>query len=70
MGTPLSLPRRTLVHDLLEHGPVDELRLMVVPVLLGSGARLFPESDEKTAFKLTGTQTFATGVQVSTYEPA
>ena len=41
-----------LVHGLLEHDLVDELRLMVFPVILGSGKRIFPESPDKTVFEL------------------
>jgi dihydrofolate reductase len=60
---------RTLVHTLLTHGLVDELRLMFFPVILGSGARVFPESPDMRAFTLVDTQTFPTGVQANTYEP-
>jgi dihydrofolate reductase len=61
-----------LVHGLIEHGLVDELRLMVFPVLLGSGKRLFPEHDgDKKTLKLTDSKTVGSdGVLVLTYEPA
>lgn len=42
----------TLVHSLLEHDLVDELRLMIFPVILGSGKRIFPDSPDKTVFEL------------------
>ena len=58
-----------LAQTLIEHDLVDEYRLMVFPVLLGSGARLFPESPDKTTLELADTKTFATGVQVHTYRP-
>jgi dihydrofolate reductase len=61
---------RTLVHTLIENDLVDELRLMVFPVILGSGKRLFPESPDKRTLELTETQTFASGVQVNTYVTA
>jgi dihydrofolate reductase len=60
----------TLVHGLIENDLVDELRLMVFPVALGSGLRVFPETERKTPLKLTGTQTFASGVQANEYAPA
>jgi dihydrofolate reductase len=60
----------TLVHALIEHGLVDEYRLMVFPVMLGSGKRLFPEREAKTVLKLADTRTFDSGVQVHSYEPA
>jgi dihydrofolate reductase len=69
-GGPLLVAgSRLLVHFLLDHDLVDELRLMVFPVLLGSGLRLFPERRDETTLELTATQTFATGVQVHTYRP-
>jgi dihydrofolate reductase len=61
---------RTLVHTLFEHGLVDELRLMVFPVILGSGARVFRESPDMAAFTLVDSQTFPNGVQANTYEAA
>jgi dihydrofolate reductase len=59
-----------LVRELLERDLVDELRLMVFPVMIGGGKRPFPESQQKKRFKLTDTQTFGSGVAVHTYEPA
>ena len=69
-GPILVAGSRTLVHTLMEHDLVDEYRLMVFPVALGSGARLFPESPDKLTLELTDTKTFETGVQVNTYRPA
>jgi dihydrofolate reductase len=60
----------TLVHTLLEHDLVDELRLMVFPVTLGSGLRLFPQTERKTALRLTHTEALDDGVQVNHYQPA
>jgi dihydrofolate reductase len=60
----------TLVHSLIENNLVDELRVMVFPVMIGGGKRPFPESRQRKAFKLTDTRTFGSGVAVLTYEPA
>jgi len=60
----------TLVHSLIENDLVDELRLMVFPVVLGGGKSPFPENGQKKPFRLAGTETFESGVAVSTYEPA
>jgi dihydrofolate reductase len=60
----------TLVHSLIENDLVDELRLMVFPVVLGGGKRPFPENGQKKSFRLAGTETFESGVAVNTYEPA
>ena len=57
----------TLVHGLLAGGLVDELRLMVFPVAVGGGLRVFPDDREKIALSLADTQTFSTGVAVQTY---
>jgi dihydrofolate reductase len=69
-GVILVAGSRTLVHTLMEHGLVDEYRLMVFPVVLGSGRRLFPDTPDKTELKLADTKAFASGVQVHTYHPA
>jgi dihydrofolate reductase len=60
----------TLVHSLIENDLVDELRLMVFPVMIGGGKRPFPESQQRKQFKLTDTKAFGSGVAVHTYEPA
>jgi len=60
----------TLVHALLRERLVDELRLMVFPVILGSGLRWYPETPDKAVMELAGVQGFPTGVQAFTYRPA
>jgi dihydrofolate reductase len=60
---------KTLVHTLLDSDLVDELRLMVFPVTIGSGLRVFPETTKKTAWRMTDTQAFPSGVRVDTYHP-
>ena len=58
-----------LVHALFENDLVDEVHLLVYPVLLGGGKRLFPEG-VTAKFKLTGTDTYPTGVVGMHYERA
>lgn len=58
-----------LVRFLLENGLVDEMTIMVFPVVLGEGKRLF-DGIKKTELKLTSSKEFATGVVVLTYQPA
>jgi dihydrofolate reductase len=60
----------TLVRSLIENDLVDELRLMVFPVMIGGGLRPFPETHQKHQFRLTGSTAFESGVTVQTYEPA
>ena len=60
----------TLTHTLIEHDLVDEFRLMVFPVLLGSGKRLFPDSPDKRTLQLVETKQFPSGVVVHHYRPA
>lgn len=69
-GPVLVVGSRTLVHALMDLELIDEYRLMVFPVVLGSGQRLFPERPHKTVLKLGDTQTFGSGVVVHTYHPA
>jgi len=58
---------RQLAQTLLEHDLVDELRLMVFPVVLGKGARLFGETSDKKTLKLQSTQTVGDGVVILVY---
>jgi dihydrofolate reductase len=53
---------------LLQANLVDEIRLLVYPVVIGKGARLFEKID-KTAFKLLNSKTFGTGVVALNYQP-
>ena len=57
----------TLVHTLIEHELVDELRLMVCPVAVGSGMRVFPETQKKTVLTLSEAKVFDSGVIVQHY---
>ncbi len=58
-----------LAQSLLGLGLVDEFRLLVFPVVLGQGKRLFTEGITPTAMKLVGTKATGAGVVVSTYQP-
>jgi dihydrofolate reductase len=59
-----------LVRSLLGEGLLDELRLMVHPVVLGGGQRLFDDGVDRTALELVDSRTFATGVVSLTYRRA
>jgi dihydrofolate reductase len=56
-----------LAQSLLENDLVDELRLMVFPVVLGTGKRLFGETSGKKRLKLTDSRTVGDGVAILTY---
>jgi dihydrofolate reductase len=58
-----------VVQGLVEHDLVDEIRLMVFPVLLGSGKRLFTEHPDKKRLRLVDSKTVGAGIPVLTYEP-
>ena len=60
----------TLVRSLLENDLLDELRLMVHPIVVGSGKRLFEEGSDQKALQLLDSKTFSTGVLYLTYQPA
>ncbi len=63
MGSP------TLARTLLREGLVDELRLMIEPVLLGGGKTIFPDDGALRTLELVSTVASSAGVQVSTYRP-
>jgi dihydrofolate reductase len=56
-----------LAQTLLEHGLVDELNLLVFPVILGSGKRLFGGGAAPTAFEVISSRTSSTGVVLAAY---
>ena len=59
---------RQLVRTLMEHDLVDELRLMVHPVALGAGERLFEETRDKHSLRLLDTRTVGDGLAFLAYE--
>jgi dihydrofolate reductase len=59
-----------VVDELTRHGLIDEYRLMIHPVIVGSGKRLSHGVTTTTPLQLVGTITTATGVVVATYTPA
>jgi dihydrofolate reductase len=63
MGSP------TLAAQLVEHDLVDEYRLMIEPILLGGGKRLFPEDGAARRLELVSTTTAGTGVLICVYRP-
>lgn len=64
MGSP------TLVRTLLGEGLVDELRLIITPVLLGGGKRIFSDDGVLRTLELVSSVTSGTGAHVCTYRPA
>ena len=60
----------SLATALLEHGLVDELRLMVFPIVLGAGRRLFGPMAEPSTLQLHSVQTVGEGVVIMTYRSA
>jgi dihydrofolate reductase len=64
MGSP------NLASQLISNDLVDEYRLMIEPIVLGGGKRLFPEDGTARALELVSTKTAGTGVLICTYRPA
>ena len=58
-----------LAQTLIEHDLVDELRLMVYPVIVGAGKRLFAETTGKKKLRLVETKTVGDGIHVLVYRP-
>lgn len=63
MGSP------NLASQLISNELVDEYRLMIEPILLGGGKRLFPDDGKARPLSLVGSVTTPTGVQICTYRP-
>jgi dihydrofolate reductase len=59
----------TLVRSLLQDDLLDELGLLVHPIVVGSGRRLFEEGGDQKALKLVDSRVFSTGVVYLTYQP-
>lgn len=59
-----------LIQTLLRHNLVDQYRLWVFPLVIGSGKRLFAEGTVPSGLKLVDSKTSTTGVVIGTYEPA
>lgn len=57
-----------LIRSLLPHGLIDEFMLMITPVVLGTGRRLFEEAP-RTPLRLVDSRTTTTGVIIATYQP-
>ena len=60
----------TLVRWLLAHDLIDEMTMIVIPVVVGQGARLFPETGPDLAFDLLESRVDTKGVAIQTYRPA
>jgi dihydrofolate reductase len=60
----------SLARQLIEHDLVDEYRLMIEPILLGGGKRVFPDDGLARALELVSSTTAGTGVLICTYRPA
>jgi dihydrofolate reductase len=59
-----------LVQELLDRDLVDELRLMVFPVVLGAGKRLFGETSDKKPLRLVDSKAVGDGVAIMIFQPA
>jgi dihydrofolate reductase len=59
-----------LVQTLIENDLVDELHLMVFPVILGTGKRVFGETSDKKTLRLADSRTVGEGVAILVYQPA
>lgn len=66
-GALLAIGSTRLVHTLLEHDLVDELRLMIDPLLLGGGKRAFADHGDPRELRLVDCQATTTGAILATY---
>jgi dihydrofolate reductase len=68
-GDLLVIGSTELVRTLLEHGLVDELRVMIDPVIVGGGKRLFPNDGALRTLRLSNSTVTTTGAIIATYVP-
>lgn len=60
----------TLTHWLLTNDLIDEMNLLICPVVVGQGKRLFPENGPDVAFNLLESRSFPKGITLQVYQPA
>jgi dihydrofolate reductase len=58
-----------LIQSLMQHNLIDEYVLLIHPLVLGAGRRLFPDGGASTTLRLVDTNTTSTGVVIATYRP-
>ena len=63
-------PSSVLIHALLAHGLIDELRLIIAPLMLGKGKRLFDDGSAPRSLKLVKSGVTQRGTLLANYEPA
>ncbi len=59
-----------LIRSLLQHNLIDQYTLLIHPLMLGTGRRLFPDDGSAANLQLVDTVTTTTGVIMATYRPA
>jgi dihydrofolate reductase len=69
-GDLIAIGSTVLVQSLLRQGLVDELRLMIDPILVGGGKRIFPDDGELRPLRLVDQEVTTTGTVIATYVPA
>lgn len=69
-GDLLIMGSAQLIHSLLPHNLIDEFRLLIYPVLVGGGVRLFPDDGGLHRLQLVDSKTTSKGVILATYRPA
>jgi len=60
----------TLTRWLLEHDLIDEMNLLIIPIVVGQGARLFPDNGADLALDLIESRAFPKGITLQVYRPA